>query len=91
MDAAALPLPHRILGEEVGLVVHVKPDWIGKITDQEVIAHCKTRLAPFKVPVYVELRTEEFPKNANGKTLKKDMKEEVVKNAAAKRGPEAKL
>ncbi len=63
MDAAALPIPHRILGEEVALVVHVKGDWVGKLTDEEVIRHCKTRLAPFKVPVYVELRTEELPKN----------------------------
>ena len=43
------------------------------VTAKELIAHCRTRLAGFKVPKYVIL-TESLPKNASGKILKRELR-----------------
>jgi fatty-acyl-CoA synthase len=43
------------------------------VTTKELIAHCRTRLAGFKVPKYVIL-TESLPKNASGKILKRELR-----------------
>ncbi|KAJ3344113.1 hypothetical protein HDU93_003276 [Gonapodya sp. JEL0774] len=80
LDVAVVPIPHRVLGEEVAAVVQVKEGF--EVTPDVIIAHCRTRLAAFKVPVFVDLRMEELPKNANGKALKREMKVELAEKAA---------
>lgn len=76
MEAAIIGLPDRILGEEVGAIVQLKPG--ATATPQELINHCKTKIAPFKVPIYVQIRDEPLPKNPNGKIMKSVLKEEVI-------------
>ncbi|KAJ3314781.1 hypothetical protein HDU76_002346 [Blyttiomyces sp. JEL0837] len=78
MDCGIVGLPHRVLGEEVAAVVQVKPAYIGKITPENLIQHCKSKLAHFKVPVFVDIRNEPLPRNPNGKILKNQLREEVV-------------
>jgi long-chain acyl-CoA synthetase len=48
-------------------------------TAEEIIAYCKTQLAPYKVPKFVEFRSD-LPKSLVGKILKK----ELIKEAAQK-------
>jgi fatty-acyl-CoA synthase len=43
------------------------------VTAKELIAHCRARLAGFKVPKYVVL-TESLPKNPSGKILKRELR-----------------
>jgi long-chain acyl-CoA synthetase len=76
MDAAVVGLPHRILGEEVGALVQAKPG--ATVTEAELIAHAAGLLAPFKVPVRIAVRSEEFPRNASGKTLKPVLREQLL-------------
>ena len=76
MDAAVIGLPHRILGEEVGAVVQLKPGMA--LDEAELKAHVAARLAAFKVPVRIEFRTEPLPRNANGKILKRQLKAEIA-------------
>ena len=76
IDAAVIGLPHRIWGEEVGAVVQLKPGT--QVSAEELIAHAARLLPPYKVPVLVEVRAEEFPRNASGKTLKPQLREEVL-------------
>jgi len=45
------------------------------ITPDGLIAHCRERIAGFKVPRHVELRTEPLPKSAAGKILKRELRE----------------
>ncbi len=72
MDAAVIGIPHRVLGEEVGAVVQVKP---GTAIDETALRrHVGERLAAFKVPVRILLRDEPLPRNANGKILKRELK-----------------
>ena len=45
------------------------------ITEQDVLAHAKERLANYKVPRYVEFR-DDVPRNATGKPLKRLLRDE---------------
>ncbi len=76
MDAAVIGLPHRVLGEEVGAVVQLRPG--AQVSEEELKQHVALQLAAFKVPVRIDLRSEPLPRNANGKILKSQLKEELV-------------
>lgn len=73
MDAAVVGIPHRLLGEEVGAVVQLAP---GKEAgEEELKAHVAARLAAFKVPVRIDIRRDPLPRNANGKILKRTLRD----------------
>ena len=44
-------------------------------TAEELVAHCRERIAGFKVPRHVELLPEPLPKSAAGKILKRELRE----------------
>ncbi|MFD9903024.1 class I adenylate-forming enzyme family protein [Streptomyces sp. NPDC059063] len=73
-DAAVLAVPDDVMGEKVGAVLFA--DGRG-IDVAQVIAHCKDRLADFKVPQYATVVTEALPRNAGGKLLKNRLREQV--------------
>jgi len=73
MDASVVGIAHKVLGEEVGAVVQVKP---GKaVTEDELRAHVASQIAAFKVPVKILFQDEPLPRNANGKILKPVLRE----------------
>jgi long-chain acyl-CoA synthetase len=72
LEAAVFPVPHPVLGEEVGAVVHLKPGSQSSV--EELRDHAAASLAPFKVPTHVWLRHEPFPRGATGKILKRELK-----------------
>jgi long-chain acyl-CoA synthetase len=73
MDAAVVGIPHKTLGEEPGAVVHLKPGQ--EATEEELRHWVAQRLAAFKVPVKVVFLPETLPRNANGKIMKRDLKD----------------
>ncbi len=79
MDAAVVGIPHKILGEEVGAVVQLKP---GKeASADELRAHVASQLAAFKVPVEIQFEAEPLPRNANGKILKTELRDRFTPRA----------
>ncbi|HJY74104.1 MAG TPA: AMP-binding protein [Streptosporangiaceae bacterium] len=70
-EVAVFGVPDPRWGETVYAVVFGRT----QVTPDELIAHCRERIAGFKVPRYVELRTEPLPKSAAGKILKRDLRE----------------
>ncbi len=79
-DVAVIGVPHRLLGEEVAAVVRVEDD--ASVTTDELRAHVAERLAAFKVPTTVVLRTEPLPCTATGKVLKRELRQEMAGQAA---------
>ncbi|WP_036555949.1 class I adenylate-forming enzyme family protein [Nocardioides insulae] len=75
-DAAVIPVPHQVLGEEVGTVVQLKPGQ--QVSVEEIRTHVRGRLAGFKVPEHVWFRNDDLPRNPAGKILKRDLREELV-------------
>lgn len=68
VGVAGIPDPYR--GETVKAWVVVKPG--ETLTEDEVKAWCKERLAKFKVPTHIEFR-EELPKTTVGKVLRREL------------------
>ena len=75
MDAAVIGIAHRVLGEEVGAIVQLAPS--STATAEELREYAAERLAGFKVPVRIEVRTEPLPRNPNGKIMKRELKREL--------------
>lgn len=66
-EAAVLGIPHPELGEDVAAFVALRPDSVA--TADELIAHCRDRLAGFKYPRRL-IMLDALPKSPTGKILK---------------------
>ena len=75
-DAAAIGIPHHVLGEEVGAVVHLAPGT--SASEEELRDFVAARIASFKVPVRIWFKEDPLPRNPNGKILKRDLKTELL-------------
>jgi long-chain acyl-CoA synthetase len=64
-------IPDAVKGEVVKAWVVQKPD--AHATSDELRAYCRERLAPYKVPVAVEFRSE-LPKSMVGKVLRRELR-----------------
>jgi acyl-CoA synthetase (AMP-forming)/AMP-acid ligase II len=74
IDCAVVGKPDERLGE-VGLAFVVTRPGSG-LSTQDVIAHCRERLANFKVPREVVF-VAQLPRNAGGKVLKRELREQA--------------
>jgi long-chain acyl-CoA synthetase len=72
---AVVPVPDEMMGEKVGAVIVTGDEQSFEL--DLVIAHCRGRIADFKVPQYVSVRTEPLPRNPGGKVLKKQLREQT--------------
>lgn len=81
IECAVFAVPDERLGEEAAAAIVVAE---GCSLDADAIrAHCKDRIAPFKIPRYIWLLTELLPRNASGKFMKRDLQETLdIKDAA---------
>ncbi|HEV3048631.1 MAG TPA: AMP-binding protein [Solirubrobacteraceae bacterium] len=72
-EAAVVAVPDEMMGEKVGAVIvpqaGVEPDV------PAILAHCRARLADFKVPQYVAISPDPLPRNPGGKVLKAPLRE----------------
>ena len=59
IDAAVVPVPDPLRGEEVKAYVQVAAE---EVEPRALIDFCGARLAAFKVPRYIEIRREAFPR-----------------------------
>jgi long-chain acyl-CoA synthetase len=78
VEGVAVGVPDEYRGETVKVFVVKKEG--SSLTEEDLIAHCKENLAPYKVPKLVEFR-EELPKSAVGKLLKRVLADEERKKA----------
>ena len=73
LECVAFAVPDDRLGEEVGAAVHLKD---GALLDAPGLReHLASRVAAFKIPRYIWFLAEPLPRNANGKFLKRELRE----------------
>jgi long-chain acyl-CoA synthetase len=75
LEAAIVGRPCPVLGERVHAFLHapgMAPD------DERVRAHCRQHLADYKVPETVTWVPTPLPRNANGKLLKRQLRDQLA-------------
>jgi long-chain acyl-CoA synthetase len=80
-EAAVVGVKHPELGEEVKAVVYLKPG--AAVSEDELKAYCKERIAAFKYPRIVEIRDTPLPKGPSAKILKRELIAEHERGQAA--------
>jgi long-chain acyl-CoA synthetase len=69
-EVAVIGVPCAYRGEAVKAFVVLKPDLATAV--EELIEHCRTRLARYKLPSFIEF-VESLPKSAIGKVLRREL------------------
>ncbi len=82
--AAVIGVPDDTWGESVHAVVVLKPD--RAVSEAELIAHCRERIAHYKCPRTIAFRDGSLPLSGVGKVRKVDLRREwqLAKDAAAR-------
>ena len=75
-EAAVVGVPDAYRGETVKAYVVLKPEYKGKVAEEDIIKFCKEKIATYKAPRLVEFR-ESLPKTLVGKILRRQLKEEM--------------
>lgn len=71
-DLVIVGIPDEIKGEAPKAFIQLQED--ETTTEAEIRAYCKTKMAPFKVPVAVQF-IEEVPRSASGKALRRTLQD----------------
>jgi acyl-CoA synthetase (AMP-forming)/AMP-acid ligase II len=80
-DCAVIGAPHPEWGEAVTAVVELNPG--AQLTEADLIAHCRAILGGIRTPKKV-LFVDALPRSANGKVLKKDIREPFWRDSERK-------
>jgi len=68
-------VPDAEAGEEINACVSLKPEFKGKVTEEDIINWCKENMAPYKYPRKVHI-IEELPKSMVGKVLRRVLRDQ---------------
>jgi acyl-CoA synthetase (AMP-forming)/AMP-acid ligase II len=75
-EAAVFGVPDERLGEDVAAAVVVRDG--AALTAAELQAFLSERIAKYKIPAAIWIRGEALPRNANGKFLKRELRNELL-------------
>jgi long-chain acyl-CoA synthetase len=75
-EVAVLGVADPMMGEKVGAVVVPRPGQ--EVAAADLLAFARARLADFKVPQYLAVRSDPLPRNPGGKVLKPPLRAESV-------------
>jgi long-chain acyl-CoA synthetase len=72
VESAIIAKPCPVLGERVHAVIVTRDN---DVTPEALRAWCAERLSDYKVPETMALTSEPLPRNANGKVMKRQLRE----------------
>jgi long-chain acyl-CoA synthetase len=72
VESAIIAKPCPVLGERVHAVIVTRDD---EVRAEDLRAWCAERLSDYKVPETMALTTQPLPRNANGKVMKRQLRE----------------
>jgi long-chain acyl-CoA synthetase len=75
-EAAVFGKPDDRLGEDVAAAIVLRPG--ATLTQEELTEFLGERIAKFKIPSSVWFRDDALPRNANGKFMKRELRDELV-------------
>ncbi len=79
LEAAAVGVPCPVLGERVHVFVHLSTEAIpSDALAEELKGLCRLDLADYKVPDGISFMPLPLPRNANGKLLKRELRERLL-------------
>ncbi|MHA1786383.1 MAG: class I adenylate-forming enzyme family protein [Candidatus Helarchaeota archaeon] len=78
-DCAVIGIPDDVVGEIIKAYVKIKPEYKGKVTEQEIIDWAKENMAGYKWPRQLEFISS-IPKSPVGKTLRRGLREKAIKD-----------
>lgn len=73
VECAVFGVSDERLGEEVGAAIVLAEN--AAVSTDDIREHCRELIAHFKVPRYIWLQEELLPRNANGKFVKRQLRE----------------
>ena len=74
IGACVIGVPDVMVGERIKAIVVLKEDARG-VSSADLVMWCRDRLAPYKVPKYIEFR-DMLPKSKVGKLLRREIRDE---------------
>jgi len=74
VGACVVGVPDEKAGERIKAIVVLREDVRG-VSGNELLKHCRDRLAPYKIPSYIEFR-DMLPKSKVGKLLRREIRDE---------------
>ncbi len=73
-ESAVAGLPDSHTGEAVKAWVVLKPDWQGRVTEEDLRSWCKENMSSYKVPKHIEF-IDAIPKSIVGKVMRRELRE----------------
>ena len=83
-EAAALGVPHAVLGQAIALLVTPAPGM--ELLREGVLAACRARLPSYMVPLWIDIRDGALPRNLNGKIDRPLLARELARTYAVQSG-----
>jgi len=73
-ECAVIGQTDPVLGEKIHAVIHASDS---SLTEEAVRAFCAEHLADYKIPDFITFFADNLPRNANGKVIKRQLREAI--------------
>ncbi|MFW9827186.1 MAG: AMP-binding protein [Candidatus Thorarchaeota archaeon] len=74
-EVGVIGVPDPEAGENIKAFISLKPEYKGKVTEEELLNWCKDNISPYKYPRQIEI-VPELPKSVIGKILRRELRKE---------------